>query len=343
MFKTLVISLLCLFISVSFGAGNRANKYFTMLHKGISQIILNERSLQPDQGEWLTLRAISNDGQYIDTIDQTHAIFDSSSFGLDADTCWIDSLIMDKTYDSTSGYTYMLDNFSGFHYSPNHRFLLQAQGTGSVPSLTDTIRSPVNAVQVIHPHQNDTIIRGESLVINWNQQNENNVYIQLIDQTNNYILYYPLDDIGTFTIPAYDIDSLVSGQLAFMIGRMNFALSFPGYLFLTLCGNMNASPLELQDAPGIEETGGNARIGKVNNQFATPCIFYSQSCASTLQLEIFDITGKKIRDIREQGQLTGTISWDKKDDAGNSVSKGIYVYRLRTADKDFYGKFIILR
>jgi hypothetical protein len=343
MIKTLVISLLCLFISISFGIGNRANKYVTILHKGISHIILNERSLQPDQGEWLTLRAITNDGQYIDTIDQTHAIFDSSSFGLDADTCWIDSLIMEKTYDSTSGYTYLLDNFSGFHYSPNHRFLLQAQGTGSVPQLTDTIRSPIHAVQVTHPHLNDTIIRGDSMVINWTPQNENNIYIQLIDTTNNYLLYFPLDDIGTFTIPAFDIDSLVSGQLAFMIGRMNFALSFPGYLFLTLCGNMNASPLELQDAPGIEEIGENARIDKVNSPFATSCITYSQSRASTLQLEIFDVTGKKIRDIKEQGHLEGTISWDKKDKYSKLVSKGIYIYRLQTADKDFYGKFVILR
>jgi hypothetical protein len=343
MFKTLVISLSCLFVSVSFGVGNRTNKYFTMLHKGISQILLSKNSLQPDQGEWLTLRVITNDGQYIDTIDQTQAIFDSSGFGLDADTCWIDSLMMEKTYDSTSGYIYMLGNWSGFHYFPNHRFLFRAQGMGSVPSLTDTIRSPVNTVQLIHPQPNDTIVRGESLVINWNQQNEDNVFIQVIDLANNYLVYYPLIDNGTFTIPAYDLDSLVSGQLTLMIGRMSVSISYHGFLFLSLSGFMNALPLEFQDAPGIEETEVFTGIGKVDNPFASTCISYIQSRSSTLQLEIFDITGKKIHDIREQGQLKGVISWDKKDDADNSVSKGIYIYRLRTVDKDFYGKFIILR
>jgi hypothetical protein len=162
-----------------------------------------------------------------------------------------------------------------------------------------------------------------------------------MDYANNSLLYYPLIDNGTYTIPANDLDSLLSGPLLFFIGRLNLTISYPGFLLLALSGALYGVPLELQDAPGIEETEGITRFEKVDNPFATSRISYSQSQPYPLHLEIFDITGKKIRDITEQGQLRGTLSWDKKDGNGKPVCKGIYIYKIRTADKDFYGKFIM--
>jgi len=355
MLKTVVISCVCLLFSASLDIANNDNSSFGLRPTIDSKIIsgietclqhnsyLNKTSRLVDQGEWITIRVIVTDGQIIDTVHEAQAVFDSSDFGLDADTCWIDSLAMVKIGDSLTGYSYALDENSGFHYFLNHRFLFQVKGRGSVPQLTDTLRSPINSISATYPQPNDTIIRGNDLTVHWVSQNEHNVCIQIMDYANNSLLYYPLIDNGTYTIPASDFDTLLSGQLLFMIGRLNTVISYPGFLFLALSGALYGVPIELQDAPGIEETKGIAGIVKVNNPFATSRISYNQSQPSTLHLEIFDVTGKKIRDIKEQGHLKGTLSWDKKDGNGKPVCKGIYVYRLRTADKDFYGKFIILR
>jgi hypothetical protein len=355
MLKTVVISLACLFFFASLGIANNDNSCFGLrptadakIIKGIKTSLqrysyLNKTSRLVDQGEWITIRVIVTDGQIIDTVHEAEAIFDSSDFGLDADTCWIDSLTMVKIGDSLAGYSYMLNENFGFHYFLNHRFLFQVKGRGSVPQLTDTLRSPINSISATYPQPNDTIIRGNDLTVHWVSQNEHNVCIQVMDLANNSLLYYPLIDNGTYTISANDFDTLLSGQLLFIIGRLNSTISYPGFLFLSLSGALYGVPIELQDAPGIEETEGFAGIEKVNNPFATSRISYNLSQPSTLHLEIFDITGKKIRDITEQGQLRGTLSWDKKDGNGKLVCKGIYVYRLRTADKNFYGKFVILR
>jgi len=62
----------------------------------------------------------------------------------------------------------------------------------------------------------------------------------------------------------------------------------------------------------------------------TTNIMYDLSGDSHAMIEIFDITGRKIRALVKEFKSAGTYNtiWDGLDEVGNSVSSGLYVYRL---------------
>ncbi len=64
-----------------------------------------------------------------------------------------------------------------------------------------------------------------------------------------------------------------------------------------------------------------------------------------LKLEIFDVTGRKIRSLIDKvvPAGSGTIQWNGKNDSGKSVSSGIYLYRLTAGGRSLAGKMILLR
>jgi len=301
------------------------------------------KNRHPDQCFWFTFRLISNLGYIVDTFDMAQATFDSSSIGLDADTCWIDSLVMDKTFDPNSGYIYSIDYLSGFQYSLNHRFRFQVKGYGSIPAFTDTIRSPIHDISVTSPEPYDTIFRGQDLTIHWVTQNDNNIMIEATDGYNT-LIYAPLIDNGTYTIPAASLDSLASGEIGLYVGREALKFGYVGFSIIALSAILNSMPIELQEVPGIADNEHSIIQSDFSPRttLGNTSIYYSQSKPWQLDLQVYDISGHKIREIQQPGQLNGTIIWDRKDENGRPMNKGIYFYHLQTADSNFTGKFIIL-
>ncbi len=91
------------------------------------------------------------------------------------------------------------------------------------------------------------------------------------------------------------------------------------------------------------------------NPFSTHTEFYFEEnrCCELLdvQIEVFTVTGKLVKNIVQKVTLTGfrsdPIAWNGKDDYGNNIGRGVYVYHLKvrgqdgsTADK--YEKLVIL-
>jgi flagellar hook assembly protein FlgD len=64
-----------------------------------------------------------------------------------------------------------------------------------------------------------------------------------------------------------------------------------------------------------------------------------------VRLVIFDITGRRIRTLFDQVYSAGSIElvWDSRDNAGNEVASGVYVYRLQTAQSSFSKRLLLLR
>ncbi|RMI09492.1 MAG: T9SS C-terminal target domain-containing protein [Calditrichaeota bacterium] len=63
-------------------------------------------------------------------------------------------------------------------------------------------------------------------------------------------------------------------------------------------------------------------------------IAFSLPHASRITLQVFDITGRKIRTLMS-GQLpagTHQVEWDGRDDAGQLVGSGVYFYQLQTGE-----------
>lgn len=74
-------------------------------------------------------------------------------------------------------------------------------------------------------------------------------------------------------------------------------------------------------------------------------ISFNMPVSSEANLTVFDILGREIRTLA-MGQLGAgyhEFIWDGKNNAGNSVSSGIYFYKLKTADYSAQKKMILLK
>ncbi|HEX8516145.1 MAG TPA: type IX secretion system sortase PorU [Bacteroidia bacterium] len=91
------------------------------------------------------------------------------------------------------------------------------------------------------------------------------------------------------------------------------------------------------------------------NPFTTRTAFYFEQnqCCQTLQVElqIFTVSGKLVKNFSQyiyaEGYRSNPIEWDGRDDFGDKIGKGVYVYRLKvktsegqTAEK--FEKLVIL-
>jgi len=74
-------------------------------------------------------------------------------------------------------------------------------------------------------------------------------------------------------------------------------------------------------------------------------IRYDLPQASIVDLRIFDLTGREVRMLAKGFDQAGTKSviWDAKDNHGQSVSAGVYIYRLESAGQVQSQKLILLK
>jgi hypothetical protein len=78
------------------------------------------------------------------------------------------------------------------------------------------------------------------------------------------------------------------------------------------------------------------------NPFTTRTSFmfeHNQSCNQLdVQVQIYTISGRLVKTIQQQVQTLGFrsegIEWDGKDDFGDQLAKGVYVYRLKVKNMD---------
>ena len=56
--------------------------------------------------------------------------------------------------------------------------------------------------------------------------------------------------------------------------------------------------------------------------------------SGSVDLEIFDVVGQKMRTLIAEVQPTGThqVLWDSRDDSSRPVAAGVYCYRLQVRD-----------
>ncbi len=77
----------------------------------------------------------------------------------------------------------------------------------------------------------------------------------------------------------------------------------------------------------------------------TTDIEYSIARAGQYRLEVFNILGQRVRELASGYHNVGNfrITWDGRDDAGNRVSSGVYIYRLSGRDVSLSKKMILLK
>jgi flagellar hook assembly protein FlgD len=85
-----------------------------------------------------------------------------------------------------------------------------------------------------------------------------------------------------------------------------------------------------------------AHVYNYPNPFTTRTSFmfeHNQSCNQLeVQIQIYTISGKLVKSIQQlvptQGFRSEGIEWDGKDDFGDQLAKGVYVYRLKVKNMD---------
>ena len=60
---------------------------------------------------------------------------------------------------------------------------------------------------------------------------------------------------------------------------------------------------------------------------------YSQETSSPLRIEVFDVSGRRVRAFDAAGARSSEVSWDGRDDGGRQVARGLYFIQLRSPEQ----------
>ena len=89
---------------------------------------------------------------------------------------------------------------------------------------------------------------------------------------------------------------------------------------------------------------------KVNPPYPNPfnsitTILYQLPHYCYVEFVIFDINGRKIKILESDGKYAGNYktSWNGRDEYGNNVGNGVYIYQFKAGNYINHGKILLLR
>ena len=145
------------------------------------------------------------------------------------------------------------------------------------------------------------------------------------DETNPYILndYYETE-----------LDDYTKGKIRFPFRNLALGLHTITFKAWDVFNNFISAEIQF-----VVVSGDSITLSNVLN-YPNPFVNYTQFWFShnkpyeplDVQVQIFTITGKVVKTINQSvstdGFLSREISWDGKDDFGDKIGKGVYVYKL---------------
>lgn len=97
---------------------------------------------------------------------------------------------------------------------------------------------------------------------------------------------------------------------------------------------------------GLPGPGPSPRLRGVPNPFnPSTTIRFELSRTGQVELRIFDVSGRLVRDLGAGWRETGPqrVRWDGRDDHGEAVATGVYLARLRLDGRTFSTKLVVLK
>jgi hypothetical protein len=89
-----------------------------------------------------------------------------------------------------------------------------------------------------------------------------------------------------------------------------------------------------------------AVVGNSPNPFnPSTTISFTLPLSARAELSVYSVTGQKVRTLLSGPMTAGTHSavWDGKDDAGKTVSSGVYLSRLTAGKRTATGKMLMVK
>jgi hypothetical protein len=97
--------------------------------------------------------------------------------------------------------------------------------------------------------------------------------------------------------------------------------------------------LSLGTPTAIEATSSRPQVTQLLGNYPNPfnpqtSIRYSMAAQGLVELTIYDISGRRVRDLSAATRPPGEYvsHWDGRDDADREVASGVYIVRLSMAD-----------
>jgi hypothetical protein len=137
-----------------------------------------------------------------------------------------------------------------------------------------------------------------------------------------------------------DLDTYQSGSLTYQLSTLEPGLHTLTFKAWDVNNNSNEKTIEFT----VQESQNLTLDHVLNypNPFTTSTEFYfehNQVCSALeAQIEIYTVTGRLVKTINEmvetRGFRTEGIHWDGRDDFGDQLGKGVYVYRVTVKNPD---------
>ncbi len=162
----------------------------------------------------------------------------------------------------------------------------------------------------------------------------------------------PVDVITSFFDPAATNIEMDTAGEPFDFLYPNTTASFTGSTAGQPLGDLNWFGLDIITSVAGQDGGGEQpeSFGLLSN-YPNPFnpstnIVYTLSSSATVKLAIYNMLGQRVVTlVAGEAQLSGqhTVQWDGKDDIGNPVSSGVYLYRIEAGELVETSKMMLLK
>ncbi len=131
-----------------------------------------------------------------------------------------------------------------------------------------------------------------------------------------------------------NLDSYQSGKIQYQLGEMSLGKHYLEVKIWDSNNNSNTARIDFEVTDNAEI--GLSHVLNYPNPFTTSTEFFfehNQSCTTLdAQVQIYTVSGRLVKTINKtvnaQGFRSEGIPWDGKDDFGDQLAKGVYVYRI---------------
>jgi len=199
-------------------------------------------------------------------------------------------------------------------------------------------------VQLDYPVGGETFFTGESVIIKWS--------VLISHGENNWDLYFSSNGGGDWEEIELDLESFKTTntwtvpQLLTENARIRIVQDNAGTNYSDDSGDFIITDTQ----SSIEINDHNPTVFKLHPNYPNPfnpttTISYDLSRSSNVELKIYDQLGRLVKTLVNDRQNANhyKVSWDGRDEAGNQVVSGIYVYRLKIDSFSQARKMILLK